>query len=212
MPGSAAGGELLDLGCGSGELARRLAAGGYRVTGCDIAPRMLRQAAAADGGHTVRWIRLEPGWRKLPFAAASLDAVVAASVLEYVHDPRPCSRECARVLRPGGSCCAPCPTWPTRCAGWNGRSPGRGTDAAGPVRARAPGRGSGQYLAYLRDLPPAAASSLVAHGGQAGRAASPLPARGRRAPRAPLRLLAFTRPGACPGHQAETQGNDERRR
>ena len=50
------GGDLLDLGCGSGDLARRLAAGGYRLTGCDIAPRMLREAAAADGGHTVRWI------------------------------------------------------------------------------------------------------------------------------------------------------------
>jgi len=41
-----AGGDVLDLGCASGDLARRLAAGGYQVTGCDIAPHMLREAAA----------------------------------------------------------------------------------------------------------------------------------------------------------------------
>src|ERR1700722_18079251 len=58
----AAGGELLDLGCGTGELARSLAAAGYQVTGCDIAPLMLREAATADQEQAVRWFRLEPTW------------------------------------------------------------------------------------------------------------------------------------------------------
>jgi 2-polyprenyl-3-methyl-5-hydroxy-6-metoxy-1,4-benzoquinol methylase len=54
---TAEGSELLDLGCGSGELARYLAAAGYRVSGCDIAPRMLRQAAVADTGRRAAWTR-----------------------------------------------------------------------------------------------------------------------------------------------------------
>ena len=43
-----AGGELLDLGCGSGDLARHLAAEGYRVTGCDanVYPPMSEQLSA----------------------------------------------------------------------------------------------------------------------------------------------------------------------
>ena len=63
----APGGELLDLGCGTGEIARHLAAVGYRMTGCDIAPQMLSRAAAADEQRSVSWIQLDPGWRHAAF-------------------------------------------------------------------------------------------------------------------------------------------------
>jgi SAM-dependent methyltransferase len=97
-----------------------LAASGFRVTGCDIAPQMLRRAAAADPDARVGWLRLAPRWGTLPFGSASVDAVVAASVLEYVPDPCAVLRECARVLRSGGVLLCPSPIQPTRCAGWNG--------------------------------------------------------------------------------------------
>jgi SAM-dependent methyltransferase len=101
-----AGDRVLDLGCGTGELARTLASAGFRVAGCDISPQMLRRAArdhaASDRDGCARWVRLEPGWRSLPFVAAAFDVVVAASVLEYVTEPGAVLRECARVLRPGG--------------------------------------------------------------------------------------------------------------
>ena len=42
-----AGDRVLDLGCGTGELARTLAAAGLRVTGCDISRQMLLRAARA---------------------------------------------------------------------------------------------------------------------------------------------------------------------
>ena len=63
---------------------------------------------------------LQPGWQTLPFASASFDAVVAASVLEYVGSPAAVLGECARVLRPGGVmlCTVPDLTHPVRWLEW----------------------------------------------------------------------------------------------
>jgi SAM-dependent methyltransferase len=95
------GGRVLDLGCGSGDLARHLTDLGLRVTGCDISERMLEQAERADPAGA--WVTLDPAWRELPFPAGAFGAVVASSVLEYVRDPEAVLRECGRVLAPGGS-------------------------------------------------------------------------------------------------------------
>jgi SAM-dependent methyltransferase len=188
-----AGGELLDLGCGSGELARHLASIGYQVTGCDIAPEMLRQAQTADRAQDVRWIRLDPGWRSLPFPSGALDGVVAASVLEYVPDPRAVLRECARVLRPGGIllCTVPCLAHPVRWLEWPLSLAAR-TPLALPARHAWPRLGP--YLAYLRI---SCQRRQVGwwRGAALDEGLTPESLPGRRAPRAPLRLLAFTRPG-----------------
>jgi SAM-dependent methyltransferase len=205
-----AGGELLDLGCGSGELARHLAAVGYQVTGCDIAPRMLRQAAATDRERAVRWVRLEPRWRTLPFAADSLDVVIAASVLEYVRDPAAVLGECARVLRPGGLllCTVPDVAHPVRWLewplGWAARTPLAAIARCVPHRP-------GQYLAYLRTSRQRRRASWWY---AAGRRAGLEPAAPRRAPREPLRLLVFTLPGGPAstggaGHQPRTMGGQQ---
>lgn len=113
-----AGSSVLDLGCGTGELAIALAAAGMRVTGCDISPEMLR--IAADAKTPVGWVELEPDWRVLPFRAGGFDAVVASSVLEYVDDPVAVLCECHRVLRPGGLvlCTVPDPRHPVRWLEW----------------------------------------------------------------------------------------------
>jgi SAM-dependent methyltransferase len=189
---TAVGCDLLDLGCGSGELARHLVVAGYRVTGCDIAPQMLKQAAAADTEHAVRWVRLEPHWRTLPFAADSVDAVVAASVLEYVRDPAAVLAECARVLRPGGLllCTVPNVGDPVRWLEWPlglvARTPLVRIARLGPHRLR-------QYIAYLRI---SRQRRRVRWWHLAGLRAGLEPVSARQAPRGPLRLLAFTKPGA----------------
>ena len=113
-----AGGSVLDLGCGTGELATAIAAAGLRATGCDISPEMLHRAAGSSGA--VDLVPLDPGWRVLPFAPETFDAVVASSVLEYVDDPVAVLRECRRVLRPGGVvlCTVPDPRHPVRRLEW----------------------------------------------------------------------------------------------
>ena len=54
----AQGGPLLDLACGTGRMALRLAAQGYAVTGVDIVPEMIAQARrkAADQALSVEWV------------------------------------------------------------------------------------------------------------------------------------------------------------
>lgn len=52
------GGPLLDLACGTGRMALRMAAQGYEVTGVDIMPEMIEQARkkAADRTLSVEWV------------------------------------------------------------------------------------------------------------------------------------------------------------
>lgn len=116
-----AGGSVLDLGCGTGELAIALTTSGIRAIGCDISPEMLRIAADADvPGNVDDWVELEPDWRVLPFRGGVFDAVIASSVLEYVDDPIAVLRECRRVLRPGGIvlCTIPDSRHPVRWLEW----------------------------------------------------------------------------------------------
>lgn len=142
-------GRVLDLGCGTGELARHLAATGLRVVGSDISAEMLARAAPADRDRTVAWVQLEPAWQLLPFTAASFDVVVAASVLEYVRSPADVFGEAAKLLRPGGAmlCTVPDLAHPVRWA-----------ESLASIGARLPGVPAlghrsprfGGYLTYLR--------------------------------------------------------------
>ncbi|PJI91219.1 methyltransferase family protein [Yoonia maricola] len=48
--------RILEVGCGTGLIARRIAEQGHDVTGLDPAPQMLEFARSAPGGQSVKWI------------------------------------------------------------------------------------------------------------------------------------------------------------
>ena len=187
-----AGGHVLDLGCGTGELARHMGAAWLRVTGCDISAEMLARAAAGDPDGAVEWVELDAGWRRLPFESATFDAVVAASVLEYVDEPAAVLRECARVLRPGGVvlCTVPDLNHPVRWLEWlaGGAARVRLARAAGGRCARLDG-----YLTYLRISRQRRSTGWwVSAASRAGLLTVPQPK--GVAEHSPLRLFVFQRP------------------
>jgi ubiquinone/menaquinone biosynthesis C-methylase UbiE len=97
--------DLLDLACGHGRIANRLAERGARVTGLDVTARFLERAraAAAAGGLEVDYV--EGDMRSLPWPDASFDRVISwFTSFGYFEDDdnRRVLAEACRVLRPGG--------------------------------------------------------------------------------------------------------------
>lgn len=95
--------DILDFGCGSGDLALHLSAAGYRMTGYDLSEAMIARARQLDRDRRVQWLaQADPHSDALPFANASYDAVMASSVLEYSPNLEATLRQLSRVLRRGG--------------------------------------------------------------------------------------------------------------
>jgi demethylmenaquinone methyltransferase/2-methoxy-6-polyprenyl-1,4-benzoquinol methylase len=88
-----AGGRVLDLACGTGDLCRTLAEAGARPVGVDFSAGML-QAARTDSP-LVRADALQ-----LPFPAATFDGLTCGFALRNFAALAPVFAECARVLRP----------------------------------------------------------------------------------------------------------------
>ena len=94
-------GRVLDVGCGTGVLAGRLARAGYAVTGLDPSQGMLDVMAETEP--TVEGIRGEGS--ELPFEDGHFDVVITVAVLHHVADPeavRSTLIEMVRVTRPAG--------------------------------------------------------------------------------------------------------------
>jgi SAM-dependent methyltransferase len=102
--GIAPGARVLDVGCGTGVVARELAARvgrRGRVVGVDPSRAFLREARRRSRGTGVRF-RLGSG-TDLPFRDGSFDAAVAVTVLLHVPRSDRVLAEMCRVVRPGGT-------------------------------------------------------------------------------------------------------------
>ncbi len=99
--GISEGDRVLDVGCGTGVLARTVAdqlGPGGRVSGVDISEEML--AVARQIRPDIDWHRGDAG--SLPFGDGEFDAVVSQFTLMFVPDPVTALKEMRRVLTPGG--------------------------------------------------------------------------------------------------------------
>jgi SAM-dependent methyltransferase len=94
--------DLLDLGAGTGTVARGFALRGCRVTGLDPARPMLEQAQELDraAGVSVNYVCAEAEDSGLP--DASFDVVSAGQCWHWFERGR-AAAECFRLLRGGGS-------------------------------------------------------------------------------------------------------------
>lgn len=90
------GEQILDLGCGDGQLTERIAASGAMVVGLDASPKMAAAARArgivADEGRA----------EALPYPSGTFDAVFSNAALHWVADQDAMLDQVRRVLRPGG--------------------------------------------------------------------------------------------------------------
>lgn len=122
QPGEA----VLDLGCGAGRHAFECLRRGAAVVALDadlvelkgvsgLTAAMAEAGEAPDGASS---IEVQGDACRLPFGDASFDRVIAAEVLEHLHDDRTAMAELARVLRPTGRMAVTVPRYGPEIVNW----------------------------------------------------------------------------------------------
>ncbi|MCC6967370.1 MAG: class I SAM-dependent methyltransferase [Nitrospira sp.] len=99
----APGATLLDVGCGSGQLALIAAKDGLAVTGVDIAPNWVERARARAQAEGLRATFDEGDAEALPYADKSFDLVVSVLGAMFAPQPDLVAQELLRVCVPGGT-------------------------------------------------------------------------------------------------------------
>jgi SAM-dependent methyltransferase len=98
-----AGCQLLDVACGSGQLALWAARDGVNATGVDIAPNLVQRAQARAQAEGLNAHFLEGDAEALPFEDGSFDVVTSLIGAMFAPRPELVARELLRVCSPGGT-------------------------------------------------------------------------------------------------------------
>lgn len=91
--------QVLDVGCGDGFLAARLAERIPRVVALDVDEPVLKRASARFPDAPVQWMHGDVMTTELP----TFDAVVSNAALHHIDDTRAALARLAGLLRPGGT-------------------------------------------------------------------------------------------------------------
>lgn len=97
------GHEVLELGCGLGDLLADMSEAGFHCYAVEQSPPMVKASRETlRRRHLDKEVTVIQGSAQhLPFSNASFDTVVSTFPSEYIYDPDTVA-EVARVLRPGG--------------------------------------------------------------------------------------------------------------
>jgi SAM-dependent methyltransferase len=110
------GDRVLDVGCGVGQVVRRLRDGGYAAHGVEVSEPNV--AKARQFGLDCQMY----DGRQLPFPDRHFGSVGALNVLEHVEQPEAFLTELVRVTRPGGRLVVSSPNF-LRALGWRDYHP-----------------------------------------------------------------------------------------
>lgn len=91
---------VVEVGAGTGHVARAFAAEGSRILAVEPSPAMRREGAARSAGLPINWIAA--CGEALPLRSGAADGVLIVATLEFVADPRLVLAEACRVVREGG--------------------------------------------------------------------------------------------------------------
>lgn len=96
--------RILDLGCGSGQIALKCAKLGADVFGIDVSKDALNICAERSLEENVNTNLFEFDGKNIPFKSAVFDTIILSDVIEHIDDKTLgiLTRECSRLLAPGG--------------------------------------------------------------------------------------------------------------
>jgi demethylmenaquinone methyltransferase / 2-methoxy-6-polyprenyl-1,4-benzoquinol methylase len=100
------GAQVLDLCCGTGDMAfalrRQAGKSSPRILGADFSHAMLQRASGKSTATALRWVEADA--LRLPFPDGHFDLVTSAFGFRNLANYDAGLKEIARVLRPGGEC------------------------------------------------------------------------------------------------------------